>query len=57
MGASEQAANASRGEPDGKTTTQLDEVLDNVPINDEEFAMPALAKALKGEKGESGGDR
>ena len=44
-------------EPDGKTTTQLDEVLDNVPINDEKFAMPALARTLKGENGTSGDDR
>ena len=44
-------------EPDGKTTTQLDEVLDNVPINDEKLAMPALAKTLKGEKVKSGDAR
>jgi len=44
-------------EPDGITATQLEEVLDNVPINDEKFAMPALAKTLKGEKVKSGDAR
>jgi photosynthetic reaction center cytochrome c subunit len=38
-------------EPDGRTTTQLEQVRENVPIDDERFAVPARAKTSKGENG------
>ncbi|HXW16145.1 MAG TPA: hypothetical protein VEN79_16680, partial [Terriglobia bacterium] len=44
-------------EPDGRTTTQLDQVVENVPIDDEKFALSALANPLKGENAKSGDDR
>jgi photosynthetic reaction center cytochrome c subunit len=44
-------------EPDGRTTTQLDEVLENVPIHDERFSMSPSPNPLKGENGKSGDGR
>jgi len=44
-------------EPDGRTTTQLEQVLENVPIDNEKFAVPALAKSSKGGTANSGADR
>jgi photosynthetic reaction center cytochrome c subunit len=40
-------------EPDGRTTTELKQVLENVPIDQAKFATPDLAKTLNGEERKS----
>lgn len=43
-------------EPDGRTTTQLEQSCRNVPIDDAKFALPVLDKTSKDENGESGAE-